>query len=76
MAEQLNLPRIVSVQNPYNLLNRAYDIGMSEISCREKVGQMNFNPLACGYLSGKYRDNQIPKNSRIERDGSFWTRYE
>ena len=75
MAEQLNLPRIVSVQNPYNLLNRAYDIGMSEISCREKVGLLAYSPLAIGYLSGKYRDNKIPKNSRIGLFGDFWTRY-
>jgi len=75
LAEQLNLPRIVSVQNPYNLLNRAYDIGMSEISCREKVGLLAYSPLAIGYLSGKYRDNQIPKNSRIGLFGDFWTRY-
>jgi len=75
VAEQLNLPRIVSVQNPYNLLNRAYDIGMSEISCREKVGLLAYSPLAIGYLSGKYRDNQIPKNSRIGLFGDFWTRY-
>ncbi len=75
IAEQLKLPRIVSVQNPYNLLNRAYDIGMSEISCREKVGLLAYSPLAIGYLSGKYRDNQIPKNSRIGLFGDFWTRY-
>jgi aryl-alcohol dehydrogenase-like predicted oxidoreductase len=75
VAEQLNIPRIVSVQNPYNLLNRAYDIGMSEISCREKIGLLAYSPLAIGYLSGKYRDNQIPKNSRIGLFGSFWTRY-
>ena len=75
VAEQLNLPKIVSVQNPYNLLNRAYDIGMSEISCREKVGLLAYSPLALGYLSGKYRDNQIPKNSRIGLFGDFWTRY-
>jgi aryl-alcohol dehydrogenase-like predicted oxidoreductase len=75
VAEQLNLPRIVSVQNPYNLLNRAYDIGMSEISCREKVGLLAYSPLAIGYLSGKYRNNQIPKNSRIGLFGNFWTRY-
>jgi aryl-alcohol dehydrogenase-like predicted oxidoreductase len=75
VAEQLNLPRIVSVQNPYNLLNRAYDIGMSEISCREKVGLLAYSPLAIGYLSGKYRDNQMPKNSRIGLFGDFWTRY-
>ena len=75
VAGQLNLPRIVSVQNPYNLLNRAYDIGMSEISCREKVGLLAYSPLAIGYLSGKYRDNQIPKKSRIGLFGDFWTRY-
>ena len=75
VADQLNLPRIVSVQNPYNLLNRAYDIGMSEISCREKVGLLAYSPLAIGYLSGKYRDNQIPKKSRIGLFGDFWTRY-
>jgi len=75
VAEQLNLPKIVSVQNPYNLLNRAYDIGMSEISCREKIGLLAYSPLAIGYLSGKYRNNQIPKNSRIGLFGNFWTRY-
>jgi len=75
VAEQLKLPRIVSVQNPYNLLNRAYDIGMSEISCRERVGLLAYSPLAIGYLSGKYRENQIPKNSRIGLFGDFWTRY-
>jgi aryl-alcohol dehydrogenase-like predicted oxidoreductase len=75
ISEKLNLPRIVSVQNPYNLLNRAYDIGMSEISCREKVGLLAYSPLAIGYLSGKYRDNKIPEKSRIDLFGNFWTRY-
>ena len=75
IAKKLNLPRIVSVQNPYNLLNRAYDIGMSEISCREKVGLLAYSPLGIGYLSGKYRNNQMPKNSRIDLFGDFWTRY-
>ena len=75
IAEKLKLPRIVSVQNPYNLLNRGYDIGMSEISCREKVGLLAYSPLAIGYLSGKYRENKIPKNSRIGLFGDFWTRY-
>tara|TARA_B100000767_G_scaffold239033_1_gene234074 strand:- start:2110 stop:3150 length:1041 start_codon:yes stop_codon:yes gene_type:complete len=75
ISKKLNLPRIVSVQNPYNLLNRGYDIGMSEISCREKVGLLAYSPLAIGYLSGKYRENQIPANSRIGLFGNFWTRY-
>ncbi len=75
LADKLDLPRIVSVQNPYNLLNRAYDVGMSEISCREKVGLLAYSPLAIGYLTGKYMDNKKPKNSRIDLFGDFWTRY-
>ena len=75
ISENLDLPKIVSVQNPYNLLNRAYDIGMSEISCRENVGLLAYSPLAIGYLSGKYRENKIPEKSRIGLFGQFWTRY-
>jgi len=75
ISEWLSLPRIVSVQNPYNLLNRAYDIGMSEISCRENVGLLAYSPLAIGYLSGKYRDNKMPEKSRVGLFGKFWTRY-
>ena len=67
---------MLSVQNPYNLLNRTYEIGLAEISVREQAGLLAYSPLACGYLSGKYRNNQLPKNSRIERDGDFWTRYQ
>ena len=66
---------MLSVQNPYNLLNRTYEIGLAEMSVREKAGLLAYSPLACGYLSGKYRNNKIPKNSRIGRDGDFWTRY-
>ena len=75
ISSKLNLPRVVSVQNPYNLLNRAYDIGMSEISCRENVGLLAYSPLAIGYLSGKYRNNQMPKNSRVGLYKDFWVRY-
>ena len=66
---------MLSVQNPYNLLNRTYEIGLAEISIREQAGLLAYSPLACGYLSGKYRNNQLPKDSRMERDGDFWTRY-
>jgi aryl-alcohol dehydrogenase-like predicted oxidoreductase len=66
----------MSIQNPYNLLNRTYEVGLAEISVRDKIGLLAYSPLASGYLSGKYRNNQMPKNSRIERDGNFWTRYE
>ncbi|MDA7831438.1 aldo/keto reductase [Candidatus Pelagibacter sp.] len=75
LSKDKNLPRMLSVQNPYNLLNRTYEIGLAEISIREQAGLLAYSPLACGYLSGKYRNKQLPKNSRMERDGDFWTRY-
>jgi len=74
-SKDKSLPRMLSVQNPYNLLNRTYEIGLAEISIREQAGLLAYSPLACGYLSGKYRNNQLPKNSRIERNSDFWTRY-
>jgi aryl-alcohol dehydrogenase-like predicted oxidoreductase len=65
LSKSKNLPRMMSVQNPYNLVNRTYEIGMSEISLREKCGLLVYYPLAAGGLSGKYRNNQMPKNSRM-----------
>ena len=59
------LPRMMSVQNPYSLVNRTYEIGMSEISIREKCGLLVYYPLAAGALSGKYRNGKMPKNSRM-----------
>ena len=76
ISKENNLPKMMSVQNPYNLLNRTYEIGLAEISIREEVGLLAYSPLATGYLTGKYRNNQLPKNSRLERDGDFWTRYD
>ena len=55
---------MMSVQNPYNIVNRTYEIGMSEISIREKCGLLVYYPLATGALSGKYRNGKMPKNSR------------
>ena len=64
LSKNKNLPRMMSVQNPYNLVNRTYEIGMSEISIREKCGLLVYYPLATGALSGKYRKGKMPKNSR------------
>ena len=75
LSKEKKLPRMISIQNPYNLLNRTYEVGLAEISIRDQIGLLAYSPLASGYLSGKYRNNQMPKNSRIERDGDFWTRY-
>ena len=75
IAKEQKLPRIVSVQNPYNLVNRSYEIGMSEISIREKAGLLSYSPLAVGYLTGKYRNKQMPKNSRLDLFYDNYPRY-
>ena len=59
-----NLPRVVSVQNAYNFLNRTYEQGMSEYFHRSQVGLLAYSPLAQGYLTGKYIDGARPEGSR------------
>lgn len=73
-AEQFDLPRIMSVQNPYNLLNRTYEVGMAEVSIREQAGLLAYSPLAFGVLSGKYLNGQRPENARLTLFERF-TRY-
>ena len=65
-AEQKKISKIVSIQNAYNFLNRGFEVGLSEIAIRDKVGLLAYSPLASGYLSGKYRNGTIPKNSRMD----------
>ncbi|WP_257280513.1 MULTISPECIES: NADP(H)-dependent aldo-keto reductase [unclassified Endozoicomonas] len=58
-------PRAVSIQNPYNLLNRSFEVGLAEIAHREQVGLLAYSPLAFGALSGKYIDGARPENARL-----------
>ena len=58
-------PRIVSIQNPYNLLNRTFEIGLAEFAHREKTGLLAYSPLAFGTLSGKYLDDRRPEGARL-----------
>lgn len=74
LAETKGLPRMQSVQNPYGLLNRAYEVGMAEMSFREKCGLLAYSPLGFGVLSGKYLGGQKPANSRLTLFDRF-TRY-
>lgn len=74
LAEQHGLPRIVSVQNAYNLLNRTWETGLAEIGYREKVSLLPYSPLAFGLLSGKYQDNPQAKG-RITQFEGFAQRY-
>ncbi|MDC4260820.1 NADP(H)-dependent aldo-keto reductase [Acinetobacter baumannii] len=65
LAENLGVSKFVSVQNPYSLLNRTYEIGMSEIAKYEGVGLLAYSPLAFGYLTGKFRNGARPANARV-----------
>lgn len=74
LADKLDLPRIVSIQNPYNLLNRSYEVGLAEISHREQVGLLAYSPLGFGVLSGKYLNGARPAGSRLALFEAY-TRY-
>lgn len=60
-----DLPRMLTVQNPYSLLNRLFEVGLSEISMREKIGLLAYSPLGFGVLSGKYLGEVQPRKGRI-----------
>ena len=75
IAKIKKLPKMMSIQNPYSLLCRTYEIGLSEISIREKSGLLAYSPLAGGFLTGKYRNNNLPNNSRQKLFADYYTRY-
>ena len=74
-SENKELARIVSIQNAYNFLNRGFEVNLSEIAIREKVGLLAYSPLASGYLSGKYRNGAMPQKSRMDLFYDYWPRY-
>ncbi len=74
LAEEKGLPRILSIQNPYSLLNRTFEIGLAEIAHRERAGLLAYSPLAFGMLTGKYRGGARPAGARLTEFPAF-TRY-
>ena len=70
VAEKKNLPRMMSIQNVYSLVNRVFDIANSEVAIREQCGLLAYSPLAGGRLSGKYIGNKRPSNARY----TIWPR--
>ena len=60
-----NLPKTITIQNPYSLLNRLFEVGNAEICKRENVGLLAYSPLGFGVLSGKYLNGKIPNDSRL-----------
>lgn len=71
VAKELGLPEIVTIQNPYNLLNRTFEVNLSEISHRENVGLLAYSPLGFGVLSGKYLGGKSPAGARLTK----WKHY-
>ncbi|MGA4319559.1 NADP(H)-dependent aldo-keto reductase [Ectopseudomonas hydrolytica] len=71
LAESRGWPRAVSIQNPYNLLNRSFEVGLAEVSIREQCGLLAYSPLAFGMLSGKYEGGARPAGARISLFSRF-----
>ena len=74
LAEKHELPRIVTIQNPYSLLNRSFEVGLAEISQHEGVELLAYSSLAFGTLSGKYLNGAKPAGARNTLFSRF-TRY-
>jgi aryl-alcohol dehydrogenase-like predicted oxidoreductase len=71
LSREKNLARIASIQNPYSLLNRSFEIGLAEFAHRENVSLLAYSPMAFGVLSGKYLDGQRPPEGRVTRFQRF-----
>lgn len=74
LAESRGWTRAVSIQNPYNLLNRSFEVGLAEIAIREQCGLLAYSPLAFGMLAGKYENGARPADARLSLFSRF-TRY-
>ncbi|MDI3260801.1 MAG: NADP(H)-dependent aldo-keto reductase [Sinobacteraceae bacterium] len=74
LARERGWPRLVTIQNPYSLLNRSFEVGLAEFAHREKLGLLAYSPLAFGVLSGKYLDGARPPQARLTLFSRF-TRY-
>ena len=74
LADKYDLPRPVSIQNPYSLLARSFEVGVAEVCLRENVAGFHYSPLAMGRLSGKYLRGEDDANSRLNQF-THYTRY-
>ena len=75
LAEKHNIPKPITIQNPYSLINRSYEVGLSEISIREKIGLLAYSPLGGGHLTGKYLGGKKPVGTREVLWGDRFDRY-
>ncbi len=75
LAEEHDLPRVVSIQNAYNLINRTFEYGLDEVAHRDNVPLLAYSPLAFGHLTGKYLDSGAPPGARLTLYPDFGNRY-
>lgn len=75
LSQARGYPRMVSIQNPYNLLNRSFEVGLAEVAIREQCGLLAYSPMAFGVLSGKYLKGQHPPGARLTLWGEHFSRY-
>lgn len=75
LAALHGLPRIVAIQNPYNLLNRGFEAGLAEIAWRERCGLIAYSPLAGGLLSGKYAMGAARNDARLMRHARHYRQF-
>lgn len=75
IAEQRDLPRMVSIQNEYNLMCRQFDLDWAELAHHESVGLLAYSPLATGLLTGKYDGKNVPEGSRLSIHKDLGGRY-
>jgi len=71
LATDRDLPRIAAIQNPYNLLNRSFEVGLAEIACREKCRLLAYSPLGFGTLTGKYLQGRASANARLNLSSKY-----
>lgn len=76
LADHHGLPRPVSIQNPYSLVNRTFEVGLAEICMREQISCLPYSPLAFGRLSGKYERGEDRPESRLNKFPGQWLRYD
>lgn len=74
-ADEFDLPRVASIQNPYSLLNRTFEVGLSEMCQRENIACLPYSPLAGGLLTGKYENNAKPESARYTLYPNYFSRY-
>jgi aryl-alcohol dehydrogenase-like predicted oxidoreductase len=75
ISESKGWPRVSTIQNPYSLLNRTFEVGIAEVSIREKCGLLAYSPLAFGLLTGKYSRAGEVEKGRITKFSSASKRY-